>query len=63
MAMRGDIDEVVAACDLLVDNGVTQISLADTVGLATPKLVADVVADVMAVHDGVGDWGASACSV
>ena len=38
-----DIDEVVAACDLLVDAGVTQISLADTVGLATPKQVADVV--------------------
>lgn len=48
-----DIDEVVAACDLLVDNGVTQISLADTVGKATPKLVADVVSDVMAVHDSV----------
>ena len=57
-----DIDEVVAACDLLVDTGVTQISLADTVGLATPKLVADVVSDVMAVHDEVGDWGASACA-
>ncbi len=48
-----DIDEVVAACDLLVDSGVRQISLADTVGLATPKLVADVVSDVMAVHDAV----------
>jgi hydroxymethylglutaryl-CoA lyase len=48
-----NIDEVVAACDLLVDSGVRQISLADTVGLATPKLVADVVADVMAVHDEV----------
>jgi hydroxymethylglutaryl-CoA lyase len=48
-----DIDEVVAACDLLADNGVTQISLADTVGLATPKQVADVVSDVMAVHDGI----------
>ena len=47
------IDEVVDACDLLVDSGVTQISLADTVGMATPKLVADVVADVMAVHDGI----------
>jgi hydroxymethylglutaryl-CoA lyase len=46
-----DIDEVVAGCDLLADCGVTQISLADTVGLATPKMVADVVADVMAVHD------------
>jgi hydroxymethylglutaryl-CoA lyase len=48
-----DIDEVVAACDLLVDCGVTQISLADTVGRGTPKLVADVLADVMAVHDDV----------
>jgi hydroxymethylglutaryl-CoA lyase len=46
-----DIDEVVAACDLLADSGVTQISLADTVGLATPKQVADLVADVLAVHD------------
>ena len=44
------IDEVVDACDLLADSGVTQISLADTVGMATPKLVADVVADVLAVH-------------
>lgn len=48
-----DIDEVVGACDLLVDCGVTQISLADTVGLATPKQVADVMADVLAVHDGI----------
>lgn len=47
-----DIDEVVAACDLLADSGVTQISLADTVGLATPKQVADLVSDVMAVHGG-----------
>jgi hydroxymethylglutaryl-CoA lyase len=47
------IDEVVDACDLLVDSGVTQISLADTVGIATPKLIADVVSDVMAVHDGI----------
>ena len=45
------IDEVVAACDLLVDSGVRQISLADTVGLATPRLVADLVSDVLAVHD------------
>ena len=42
------IDEVVDACDLLVDSGVTQISLSDTVGVATPKLVADVVSDVLA---------------
>ncbi len=48
-----DIDEVVAACDLLVDSGVKQISLADTVGVATPKLIAEVVGDVLAVHGGV----------
>jgi hydroxymethylglutaryl-CoA lyase len=48
-----DIEEVVAACDLLADCGVTQISLADTVGHATPRMVSDVVTDVMAVHDGV----------
>src|SRR5580765_3747715 len=45
------IEEVIDACDLLVDSGVKQISLADTVGVATPKLVADVVSDVIAVHD------------
>ena len=44
------IDEVVAACDLLADSGVTQISLADTVGLATPQLVADTFAAAQAVH-------------
>ena len=48
-----DIDEVVAACDLLADNGVRQISLADTVGLATPKMVTDVLAAVMGIHDEV----------
>ena len=45
------IEEVVDACDLLSDCGVTQISLIDTLGRATPKLVADVVTDVLAVHD------------
>ncbi len=45
------IEEVVDACNLLSDSGVTQISLADTVGVATPKQVADVVSDVVAVHD------------
>jgi hydroxymethylglutaryl-CoA lyase len=47
------IDELVAGCDLLADSGVTQISLADTVGLATPRLIADAVADVIAVHDSI----------
>ncbi len=45
------IEEVVDACDLLADSGVTQISLADTVGMATPKLVGDLVSDVLAVQD------------
>jgi hydroxymethylglutaryl-CoA lyase len=34
-----DVDEVAAACDLLADTGIQQISLADTVGLATPEEV------------------------
>ena len=44
------IDEVVNACDLLVDSGVQRISLSDTVGLATPLQIAETVADVLAVH-------------
>src|ERR1700753_2369112 len=46
-----DIDEVVAACDLLVDFGVKQISLADTVGLASLSQIHDTMSDVLAVHD------------
>jgi hydroxymethylglutaryl-CoA lyase len=42
------IEEVVAACDLLADSGIECISLADTVGLATPQLVEEVVAAVVA---------------
>ena len=48
-----DIDEVVSAVDLLVDAGVEQVSLADTVGLASPELIRDVVGCVMGVHSGV----------
>lgn len=39
--------EVVAACDLLADSGVTQISLADTVGLASAGQVGELVASVL----------------
>ena len=46
-----DIDEVVNAVDLLVESGVRQIVLTDTLGQATPKLIADLFADVSAVHD------------
>jgi hydroxymethylglutaryl-CoA lyase len=42
------VDEVVAACDLLADSGIESISLADTVGLATPQLIEEVVSTVIA---------------
>jgi hydroxymethylglutaryl-CoA lyase len=45
------IDEVVDACDLLVDSGVRQISLADTVGLATPAQISQTLTAVFAAHD------------
>src|SRR5271156_1008548 len=48
-----DTDEVIAACDLLADMGITQISLADTVGVATPKQIEDLSRDVLAVHDAI----------
>lgn len=41
----GDVagaEEVASACDLLADSGVKQISLADTVGLATPEEVHEI---------------------
>jgi hydroxymethylglutaryl-CoA lyase len=47
------IEEVIDACDLLADSGVRQISLADTVGMATPRQISELVADVTAVHEEV----------
>ncbi|MFP5227046.1 MAG: hydroxymethylglutaryl-CoA lyase [Acidobacteriota bacterium] len=41
------LDEVIAACDLLTDSGFRQISLADTVGIATPQQVSRLVAAVL----------------
>ena len=46
-----NVDEVVAACDLLSDSGITQVSLADTVGLATPGQIGDVVTAVLGAAD------------
>lgn len=46
-----DADEVIAACDLIADLGIEHISLADTVGLATPKQIEDLVSEVVAVHN------------
>ena len=45
------IEEVVDGCELLADSGVTQVVLVDDAGLATPKLVEDVLSDVRAVHE------------
>ena len=36
-----------------MDNGITQISLADTVGLATPSQIAHVTGAVLGIHDTV----------
>jgi len=45
------ISEVVNACELLADAGVQQISLADTVGLATPVQIAETFSAVFAAHN------------
>src|SRR6185437_10751487 len=43
-------DEVLQACDLLAECGVPQISLADTVGLATTNQIGEVLAAVIAEY-------------
>lgn len=50
---KWNIDEVVDACDLLADAGILQISLADTVGVATPSVIAETITEVLAAHDGI----------
>jgi hydroxymethylglutaryl-CoA lyase len=45
--------QVVDACKSLIDHGVKQISLADTVGLASPDLVADLVNKVIAIDPAI----------
>ena len=45
------IDEVVAACSLLIESGIRQIFLADTVGLATPAQVSETMAAALAAQD------------
>jgi len=44
---------VADACAQLIGCGISQISLADTVGLATPSRIAETLAPVLAAHDGV----------
>ena len=52
MEKRGAIDEVLQACDLIAECGVRQISLADTVGLAAPDQIEEVVGAVVEQFDG-----------
>jgi len=47
-----NVEEVVAACDLLIDSGVQAVSLADTVGLASAAQIAETVSAVLSVHEG-----------
>jgi hydroxymethylglutaryl-CoA lyase len=42
------IDRVKAACHLLIDAGIRQISLSDTVGLATAAQISETVSQVLA---------------
>lgn len=46
------IAAVVDACGLLVASGIQQISLADTVGLATPSQISEAVVAALAEHKG-----------
>ncbi len=47
------LDEVVEACNLLTEVGVEQISLSDTVSLASPEEIASLVSAVIASDDRV----------
>ena len=44
-------EEVIEAAGILADMGVRQISLADTVGLATPQQVSELISAVISAHD------------
>jgi hydroxymethylglutaryl-CoA lyase len=44
------IGEVMKACKTLASSGIQQISLADTVGLATPEQIAETVGEAVAAH-------------
>ena len=48
-----NVEEVIEAVDLLAEMQIEQISLADTVGLASPQLVADLVGPIIQRFDHV----------
>jgi hydroxymethylglutaryl-CoA lyase len=47
------LGQVAEACDQLAESGVTEISLADTVGLATPSRVSETLGYALAAHPDV----------
>jgi hydroxymethylglutaryl-CoA lyase len=47
------IDEVLQACDLITECGVSQISLADTVGLAEPNQIGEVLSAAVEQYEGI----------
>jgi hydroxymethylglutaryl-CoA lyase len=47
------IGEVADACNQLIESGIRQISLADTVGWATASQVSETMAQALAAHDGI----------
>lgn len=49
-----NVDEVIDACDALIDCGVQQISLADTVGVATAAQVSETMTRVLEAHGDIG---------
>jgi hydroxymethylglutaryl-CoA lyase len=46
------VSKVVDACNLLVESGIGEISLADTVGLATPQQISEIVTAALAAQNG-----------
>jgi hydroxymethylglutaryl-CoA lyase len=48
-----NIDAVIRACDAITSLGVSQISLADTVGLATPEQISEVVTAVRSAQPAI----------
>jgi hydroxymethylglutaryl-CoA lyase len=47
------VDKVMQACDLIIESGVTQISLADTSGVVEPERLTQVLSAVIARSEGI----------
>jgi hydroxymethylglutaryl-CoA lyase len=52
-----NVEKVLHACDLIIESGVTAISLADTSGIAGPEQIAHVLSTVIAQYEGI-EFGA-----